>query len=61
METACSHYYALNNGLLMPKIGLGTFQLKSKESIVNAIENIGYRHIDTAWLYMNEDVIGEAL
>ena len=51
----------LHTGALMPMIGLGTFQLASKESIVNAIVNLGYRHIDTAWLYMNEGLIGEAL
>eukprot|EP00347_Sterkiella_histriomuscorum_P003616 403363605 len=45
----------------MPLIGLGTFQLNSKEAIVNAIQNLGYRHIDTAWLYQNEELIGEAL
>lgn len=37
----------------MPKVGMGTFQLLNKESLVNAIVNIGYRHIDTAWLYEN--------
>lgn len=55
------HTYTFSNGYKMPLIGLGTFQLIEKESIVNAIVNIGYRHLDTAWLYMNEELIGEAL
>ena len=51
----------LNNGVVMPLVGLGTFQLFSKEALMNSIENLGYRHIDTAWLYQNEGLIGEAL
>jgi diketogulonate reductase-like aldo/keto reductase len=33
----------------------------SKEAIVKAILEVGYRHLDTAWLYQNEEIIGEAL
>lgn len=51
----------LSNGQNMPLVGLGTFQLFNKESIVNSVENLGYRHLDTAWLYQNENIIGEAL
>jgi D-arabinose 1-dehydrogenase len=51
----------LSNGLSMPLIGLGTFQLVSKDAIVTAIGDLGYRHLDTAWLYQNEEIIGEAL
>ncbi len=51
----------LNNGLKMPLVGLGTYTLKNKEPIFNAIAKAGYRHLDTASLYANEDVIGEAL
>ena len=32
-----------------------------KEAIVNAVLNLGYRHLDTAWLYQNEELIGEAI
>ena len=28
---------------------------------MNAVINLGYRHLDTAWLYKNEEVIGEAI
>ncbi|TNV76754.1 hypothetical protein FGO68_gene13058 [Halteria grandinella] len=51
----------LSNSARMPLIGLGTFQLMEKEPITNAIVNLGYRHIDTAWLYQNEELIGEAI
>lgn len=45
----------------MPLVGLGTFQLMDKDAMVNAIVKLGYRHLDTAWLYQNEEIIGEAL
>ena len=45
----------------MPKIGLGTYLIKDKETIYNGIVHAGYRHLDTAYLYENEDIIGEAL
>ena len=45
----------------MPSIGLGTAWLTSKESIVQAVLECGYRHVDTASAYNNEDVVGEAL
>ena len=60
METT-ANIVQLSNGLSMPLIGLGTFQLVSKEAIVTAIGDLGYRHLDTAWLYQNEEIIGEAL
>ncbi|XP_076318500.1 aldo-keto reductase family 1 member A1-like isoform X7 [Tachypleus tridentatus] len=57
------HYVKLNNGAHMPIIGLGTWQAKAGEleaAVETAIE-YGYRHIDTAWAYMNEKDIGNAL
>jgi diketogulonate reductase-like aldo/keto reductase len=51
----------LSNGASMPLVGLGTFQLMDKDAIVNAILNLGYRHLDTAWLYNNEEIIGKTL
>jgi diketogulonate reductase-like aldo/keto reductase len=53
----------LLNGI--PLIGLGTFRTADdKSGLINAIKHaikIGYRHIDGAWLYSNEDVIGQAI
>lgn len=49
--------------LKLPKIGLGTWKLKSKDcfnSVLKAIE-IGYRHIDTAQMYRNEHAVGDAI
>lgn len=53
----------LNSGHEIPILGLGTWQLKGetcKQAIKTAIE-LGYTHIDTAWIYDNQSEIGEAL
>lgn len=58
------HTHTLNNGIEMPKLGLVTWQSKQgKESYaaVQAALEIGYRHIDTAAIYGNEDSVGEAI
>ena len=55
--------YRKVKGVCVPALGLGTFGLRGAEglrSVQLAIE-IGYRHIDTAQRYENEEVIGEAL
>ena len=54
----------LNNGMRIPVIGLGTFKARDdvvKATVKSAILENGYRHIDTAKVYENEEVIGEAL
>lgn len=57
-------YKTLNNGLKMPMEGFGVFQVRDKEackqSVLNAIRT-GYRLIDTAASYTNEDAVGEAV
>lgn len=54
----------LSNGHKIPKLGLGTFLMtdenQTKETILNAIK-VGYRHFDTAQMYQNEEIIGQAL
>lgn len=53
----------LNNGIEMPWLGLGVWQMSSKETlecVVHALK-FGYRHIDTATLYGNECEVGEAV
>ena len=53
----------LADGNLMPQIGLGTWELRGdacKSAVKNAI-NLGYTHIDTAWLYQNQREIGQAI
>ena len=50
-------------GLEVPEIGLGTYKLHDREcsQIVRKALDIGYRHIDTAQMYKNEQAIAEAL
>jgi len=54
----------LNNGVLMPWLGLGTFQVPADADatrIVRTAIDAGYRHIDTAALYQNERGVGRAV
>lgn len=51
----------LNNGVELPLVGMGTYVLKDpKGQVVNAI-NAGYRLIDTALDYDNEELVGEGI
>ncbi|WP_173923010.1 aldo/keto reductase [Agromyces sp. Marseille-P2726] len=55
--------YSLSDGNSIPAIGLGTYGLNEQsgiEAIVSGIAD-GYRLIDTAYNYGNEDVVGEAI
>ena len=53
----------LNNGVAMPVLGLGTWNLKGQELLktINESIEIGYRHFDTATYYRNEEDLGKAL
>jgi diketogulonate reductase-like aldo/keto reductase len=54
----------LENGVEMPIVGLGVYKMTDKEETLQAIAtalNIGYRAIDTAALYYNEEEVGEAI
>lgn len=57
-------YVTLNNGIQMPIAGFGVFQIpdpaECERSVVDAIET-GYRLIDTAASYMNEEAVGKGL
>ncbi|MDX2919901.1 MULTISPECIES: aldo/keto reductase [Streptomyces] len=53
----------LNNGVTIPQLGFGTFQIppdETCETTVAALET-GYRHIDTAQMYGNEKEVGRAV
>lgn len=54
----------LNNGIKMPKIGFGVFRMTNEdeceEAVMNAIQS-GYRLIDTAAAYGNEEAVGRAI
>ena len=54
----------LNNGVEIPRLGLGVFQTPSGETTFRAVRyalSIGYRHIDTAMIYENEEDVGRAV
>lgn len=53
----------LNNGIQMPILGYGVYQVTPDECercVLDALE-IGYRHIDTAQAYFNEQQVGNAI
>jgi 2,5-diketo-D-gluconate reductase A len=53
----------LNNGVEIPQLGFGVFQIKPADTVEatrTALE-IGYRHIDTAQMYGNEKEVGQAV
>lgn len=56
-------YVTLNNGVKMPKLGYGVYQTPPEETercVLEAIQ-VGYRSIDTAQAYGNEEGVGNAL
>ncbi|KSU15539.1 aldo/keto reductase [Lactococcus lactis] len=55
--------FKLNNGVEIPVLGFGVFQIpqeQTKQAVLDAIE-VGYRHIDTAQSYFNEEEVGDAI
>ena len=53
----------LNNGVMMPSVGFGVYQIdknETKAAVFEALE-VGYRMIDTAASYFNEREVGEAI
>lgn len=53
----------LNNGVKMPILGFGVYQIPkedTKQAVLEALK-VGYRHIDTAQSYFNEAEVGEAI
>jgi diketogulonate reductase-like aldo/keto reductase len=62
-EESINTRMTLNNGAIFPAIGLGTWQLdgqKCTEAVLAALQ-VGYRHIDTAEAYRNEQAVGDAI
>jgi 2,5-diketo-D-gluconate reductase A len=53
----------LNNGVEIPQLGFGVFQIEPSETRAATLEALkaGYRHIDTAEMYGNEREVGEAI
>ncbi|MBR0284915.1 MAG: aldo/keto reductase, partial [Selenomonadaceae bacterium] len=58
------NYISLNDGVRIPQIGFGTFQIPADGSAYQAVKAAlaaGYRHIDTAAAYFNEEEVGRAI
>jgi len=51
------------DGLTLPQLGFGTWQLQPADArrMVAEALRIGYRHIDTAWIYRNEAAVGDGI
>jgi len=55
--------YTLYNGVKIPKVGYGTWQIPNSEAYQTTLDalSIGYRHVDTAKAYRNERAVGKAI
>ena len=57
-------YVILNNGVKMPRLGFGVYQIDDLAQTQQVVENgleVGYRLVDTAQIYGNEQAVGDAL
>jgi diketogulonate reductase-like aldo/keto reductase len=58
------HVLTMNNGIEIPILGFGTYQItdpqEAEEAVFQAIQT-GYRHIDTAQSYLNEEAVGRGI
>lgn len=63
LDSSGCHRVLLNSGYHMPNIGLGTWKLKGEvaKATVSSALSLGYKHIDCAKAYDNEEEIGVAL
>ncbi|KAK0719438.1 NADP-dependent oxidoreductase domain-containing protein [Lasiosphaeris hirsuta] len=64
-DPASTRTYTLNNGVAIPAVGFGTFANDGAKgetywAVTKALE-VGYRHLDCAWFYNNEEEVGDAL
>ncbi|WP_308992171.1 aldo/keto reductase [Mariniflexile litorale] len=64
MKDNLNSYTTLNNGLKMPWLGFGVYQIEDGNEVQNAVSSalkLGYRSIDTATVYGNEIGVGKAI
>ena len=57
-------FFELHNGVQMPYFGLGVYQSEDGSEVINAVKaalDHGYRHIDTAAIYHNEEGVGTGI
>ncbi|KAM0258940.1 hypothetical protein ACHAQJ_003596 [Trichoderma viride] len=63
--TISSRTYTLNTGAKIPAVGFGTFANEGAKgetyAAVTKALDVGYRHLDCAWFYHNEDEVGNAI
>lgn len=53
--------FELHNGIIMPYMGLGVYLSKEGQEVIKAVQwaiEAGYRHIETAAIYGNEEGVG---
>ncbi|MFV0390628.1 MAG: aldo/keto reductase [Paludibacteraceae bacterium] len=55
--------FTLSNGIEIPKLGVGTWMIRDEksENVVKDAVRVGYRHIDTAQAYQNENGVGRGM
>lgn len=61
--TSCTDAFTLSNGTAIPCIGYGTFETpadEARKAVREALE-VGYRHIDTASIYGNQEAVGAGI
>ncbi|MGE5479968.1 MAG: aldo/keto reductase [Chloroflexota bacterium] len=61
---AADEDFVMHNGVRIPKIGFGTWQISNGKDAYDAVSfalQSGYRHIDTAFAYRNEESVGRAV
>jgi len=57
-------YFTLNNGIKIPSLGFGTWKTPDGETAIKSIKTaveIGYKHIDAAAIYANEEGVGAGI
>ncbi len=62
--TILTQTFTLNNGVKIPQVGFGTWQIPDGPTAYDAVSRAleaGYRHLDTAYVYGNEKSVGKAL
>ena len=63
MNNKNNNYFTLNNGIKVPALAFGTWLIKNNDAVncVKTAIEAGYRHIDTAQAYGNEEGVGEGI
>ncbi len=58
-----SQFITLHNGIKVPQLGFGVWRVSPEDGVdaVRTAIEVGYRHIDTAAVYKNEEQVGEAI